>query len=174
MDTAEVLLHPVRLRIVHAMAGGEMTTAELCERIPDASKATIYRHVGALADASVLEVAWEQRVRGVVEKRYRLRRDRAVIDAERAASTTVDEHRAAFPVAMAVLLAEFAAYLDRPDADPAGDLVGYRQHSVWLSDDEKAALIEDLREVLLPRLTQAPAPGRRQHLLSPILFPTRQ
>jgi hypothetical protein len=31
MDTVELLLHPVRLRIVHAMSGGRvLTTAALC------------------------------------------------------------------------------------------------------------------------------------------------
>ncbi|GLX00011.1 hypothetical protein [Microtetraspora sp. NBRC 16547] len=36
-----------------------------------------------LAAGGILEVADERRVRGAVERRYRLRQDRAVIDAER-------------------------------------------------------------------------------------------
>ena len=31
--------HPVRLRIVHAMRGRTLTTAQLCARLPDVSKA---------------------------------------------------------------------------------------------------------------------------------------
>jgi hypothetical protein len=94
-----------------------------------------------------------------------------VIDAERAASATPDQHRQAFAVAMAALIAEFNAYLDRDAADPAGDLVGYRQHSIWLTPDERAALIGDLRAALLPRLAFEPTAERTQHLISPILFP---
>jgi hypothetical protein len=41
---------------------------------------------------------------------------------------TVDDHRRGFAAAMAALVAEFNAYLDDEDADPLGDLVGYRQH----------------------------------------------
>jgi hypothetical protein len=40
----------------------------------------MYRHVGLLASEGVLEVEGEQRVHGAVERRYRLRRERAVID----------------------------------------------------------------------------------------------
>ncbi len=47
MDTFGLLVHPVRLRIVHAMSGGRvLTTSDLCARLPDVPKATVYRYVG--------------------------------------------------------------------------------------------------------------------------------
>ena len=55
-----------------------MTTAELCARLPGVSQATVYRHVGTLADAGILEVAGEQRVSGFVERSYRLPQERAL------------------------------------------------------------------------------------------------
>src|SRR5689334_473151 len=122
MDPVELLLHPVRLRVVHALSGGQaVTTAQLCARMPDVSQATVYRHVAALTDAGILEVAGEQRVRGFVERSHRLRRERAVIDAARAAAASRADHERAFPVAMAVLLAEFGTYLAGEHADPAAD-----------------------------------------------------
>ncbi|GII53757.1 transcriptional regulator [Planotetraspora thailandica] len=175
MDAVDLLLHPVRLRIVHAMSGGRaLTTAELCALLPDVSKATVYRHVGLLADGGLLDVDGEQRVRGAVERRYRLNRPRTVIDAATAAAVPAEEHRRVFAVAMATLLAEFNAYLDREQADPAADLVGYRQHALWLSPDERAEMIRDLREVIVARMGNEPAPGRIRHLLSPILFPAEE
>ncbi|MFG6196967.1 helix-turn-helix domain-containing protein [Nonomuraea sp. JJY05] len=172
MDTLELLAHPVRLRIVHAMRGGrELTTAQLCARIPDTSKAMIYRHVDLLATNGILEVADERRVRGAVERRYRLRLDRVVVDADAAAALSPDDHRRVFATSMAVLVAEFNAYLDRGNADPAADLVGYRQHAVWLSRDELEKMIVELRRVLLPLLSNQPTPDRARYLLSPIFFP---
>jgi DNA-binding transcriptional ArsR family regulator len=168
----ELLIHPVRMRIVHAMSGGQaMTTTQLCARLPDVSKATVYRHVGVLADEGVLEVEGEHRVHGAVERTYRLRRERAAVDAGEAASVSADEHRQVFTVAMAILMAEFNGYLDREGSDPVKDLVGYRQHALWLSPDEVAGLIDDLRAAIVPRLGKEPAPERREYLLSPILFP---
>ncbi|MFD6395046.1 helix-turn-helix domain-containing protein [Nocardia sp. NPDC060259] len=166
----ELLAHPVRLRIVHALSGGRvMTTSQLCACMPDVSKATVYRHVDLLAEHDILELAGEQRVRGAVERSYRLRRERAVIDS--AASASVDDHRRIFAVAMATLLAEFQTYLDSDNADPVGDLVGYRQHAIWLDRDELAIFIADLRAVIAPRLAQSATADRDPYLLSPILFP---
>jgi DNA-binding transcriptional ArsR family regulator len=148
-----------------------LTTGQLGERIPDVSKATLYRHVDLLAAGGVLEVAEEQRVRGAVERRYRLRQDRVIIDAEKVASLSLDDHRRAFATAVAVLVAEFNTYLDRDHPEPVADLVGYRQHAVWLSQDELVEMIGQLRAAIAPRLANEPTPERRQYLLSPILFP---
>lgn len=167
----EVLAHPVRLRVVQALAGGRvLTTAQLCERISEVHKATVYRHVAALADAGVLEVDGEHRVRGAVERRYRLR-ERVVIDAGTVAAMTPGDHRRTFATAMAALISEFDAYLGLDGADPVADEVGYRQHVLWLSAEERAEMIAELRAVIVARMTNEPAPQRRRHLLSPILFP---
>src|SRR5262249_28246292 len=124
----ELLAHPVRMRIVHALRGRELTTGQLCELLPDVSKAMVYRHVEALAVGEVLEIAEERRVRGAVERTYRLHN--AEIDVS---AMTLDDYRRGFDLALATLLAEFTAYLDRDGADPTKDLVGFRQHAVWLS-----------------------------------------
>ena len=175
MDTLELVAHPVRLRIVHAMSSGRtFTTSELCDRISDVSKATVYRHVSLLAEGGILEVDGEQRVRGAVERRYRLHRERAKIDADTAVSLTTEDHRRTFAAAMATLLAEFNAYLGRDHSDPVADSVGYGQHAIWLTREELAALIGGLRDAIVPHLGNEPAPDRRQHLLSPILFPIEE
>lgn len=172
MDAFELLAHPVRLRVVHAMRGGrELTTADLCDRIRDVSKATVYRHVDLLAAGGVLEVALERRVRGAVERRYRLRRDRAAINTDMANSLSLDDHLRAFAAALAVLTAEFTAYLDRDTADPVADMVGYRQHAVWLSSGELHGMIDGMRQAIAPHLANEPSPDRTQYLISPILFP---
>ena len=172
MDTLDLLLHPVRLRIVHLMSGGRVrTTSDLCAAMPDVPKTTVYRHVGLLAEAGVLEVAGEQRVHGAVERRYRLQRARAVIDRETAASMTLDDHRRTFAAAMATLLAEFNTYLDQGHADPTADSVGYIQVPLWLSQDELAELIDEIRTALVAKRDNRATPDRRPYLASPILFP---
>ncbi|MGV9367780.1 helix-turn-helix domain-containing protein [Amycolatopsis sp. NPDC003731] len=172
MDTLELLGHPVRLRIVHALRGERtLTTAQLGAVLPDVSKAMLYRHVDQLAAGGVLEVAGERRVRGAVERHYRLHRDRASIDRGTAASMTAEDHRRGFAVAVATLVAEFNAYLDRDGTDPSADPVGYQQHAIWLSEDELIAMVAELRAAILPRLANPATPDRTRYLLSPILFP---
>ncbi|UKY55032.1 helix-turn-helix domain-containing protein [Streptomyces inhibens] len=175
MDTLDLLLHPVRVRIVHAFSGGRTrTTSDLCASLPDIPKTTLYRHVGLLAEAGLLEVVGEQRVHGAVERHYHLRRERATIDADAAASMSLEDHRHGFTAAMAALHAEFNAYLDRDHADPTADSVGYRQIPLWLNQEELADLIREVRSVIASRIDNTPAPDRRLHLLSPILFPIEE
>jgi DNA-binding transcriptional ArsR family regulator len=172
MDTIELLLHPVRLRIVHALSGSRtLTTAHLCARMPDVSKATMYRQISLLVEGGILEVDHEQPVGGTVERWYQLHRSSTVITSDAAAAASLDDYHRAFAAAMAALLGEFNAYLDRGHADPAADAVGFRQHALWLSPHERDELIGELRKAMVPWLNNEPAPGRRQHLLSPILFP---
>ena len=172
MNTVDLLLHPVRLRIVHALSSGrQLTTTQLCARMPDVSRVTVYRQVALLTEGGFLEVAGEQRVRGAVERRYRLRQDRPVIDADTAAAMTLEDHRRGFAAAMAVLIAEFNAYLDRDGADPAADGVSYRQGMLWLSPGELAELTRKMLGVLRDPAANKPAPGRAPYLLSPIVFP---
>ena len=172
MDSLELLLHPVRIRIVHAFAGGRVrTTSDLQTRLPDIPHTTLYRHVGLLAAAGVLEVAGEQRVRGTVERSYRLNRQRATLDQDAAENMPIEAHRRAFAAAMAALIAEFGSYLDHGHADPSRDLVGYRQIPLWLTPAELTALITEVQALLTRTISHKPTPQRRQYLLSPILFP---
>jgi DNA-binding transcriptional ArsR family regulator len=172
MDTIELLLHPVRLRIVHALSGGRiLTTASLRARMPNVSKATMYRQVSLLVVGGILEVDHDEPVGGTIERWYRLRQSSAVITSDAAAAAELSDYRRAFAAAMAALLGEFNAYLDRGHADPPADAVGFRQHALWLSPNERNELISEMRKAIVPRLNNEPAPGRRQHLLSPILFP---
>ena len=172
MDTVELLIHPVRLRIVHATSGGQtLTTSQLLARMPDVSKATMYRQVSLLVEGGILEVDHAQPVGGTIERWYRLRQSSAVITSDAAAAAELSDYRRAFAAAMAALLGEFNAYLDRGHADPAADAVGFRQHALWLSPQERDELIGELRKAIVPQLNNEPVPGRRQHLLSPILFP---
>jgi hypothetical protein len=146
----------------------------LSGRLPEVSKVTVYRQVALLAEGGFLEVAGEQRVRGAVERRYRLRQDRPVVDGDAAAAMSLEDHRRGFAAATAVLIAEFNAYLDRDGADPAADSVSYRQGTLWLSPDELAEMLSEMLETLQDRVASKPAPGRAPYLLSAILFPTEQ
>ena len=109
-----------------------------------------------------------------MERRYRLRHDRASINLETFESVSLNDHRRGFAAAMAALIAEFNAYLDRDHANPAADLVGYRRHAIWLSRDELLEMISELRRAIAPRLANQATPDRARYLVSPILFPMEQ
>jgi len=174
MSTAHLnlLLHPVRMRMVNALAGGiSLTTSDLCSRMPDLPKATVYRHVDRLIRGGVFKVVGERRVRGAVERQLTLARDQARIDTEASRSMTLEDHRRAFTAATAALLVEFNRYLEDGDADPFGDGVSYRQFTLWMSPAERSRFYRNVRR-LLTALHTTPGKGRAPYLLSTIVFPT--
>jgi DNA-binding transcriptional ArsR family regulator len=74
VSTADLVLHPVRLRILQAFLGGRhLTTGDLARELPDVAQAGLYRHVSRLAKGGVLEVVGERQARGAVERTYALR-----------------------------------------------------------------------------------------------------
>ncbi|MGX5654494.1 helix-turn-helix domain-containing protein [Geodermatophilus nigrescens] len=177
MATADLLLHPVRLRVVQALLGDRtLTTGELHAELPGVPVATLYRHVGVLADAGVLEVVGERRVRGSTERTYRLVTAAASVGPDEAAGMTPDQHRRAFGTFVAALLADFDRWADAagPDGlDPARDGVGYRMTGLWLDDEEFSGLLDDVRAVLRARLENTPRAGRRRRLVGTVFLPGR-
>jgi DNA-binding transcriptional ArsR family regulator len=172
MKVTDLVLHPVRIRIVFAaMDGLPFTTSEMARRLPDVSKASMYRHIAVLADGGLLEVESEELVNGIVERHYRLLRVRAMIDPAEAAAMTNDDHRRGFAAVTGHVLAEFNAYLDRPDSNPTADSVSYRQVPLWLTEAEKAGLVEDFTTAIQARAALEPSTGRKRHLLTTIFFP---
>jgi hypothetical protein len=175
MATADLLLHPVRLRIVQAFLGDRtLTTADLRTELPDVAPATLYRHVGVLAEAGVLAVVGERKVRGAAERSYRLVTEAASIGATEATTMSVEDHRRAFATFVAALLADFDRYAEAaagPGPDLAADGVGYRQVALWLDDEEFTALVTELRAVLTGRLSFEPDGVRRRRIVSQVFLP---
>ncbi|WP_016694669.1 helix-turn-helix domain-containing protein [Rhodococcus rhodochrous] len=175
MTTAELLLHPVRLRIVQALLGDRTaTTAQLRTLLDDVSTATLYRQISTLVDAGVLEVVSERRVRGTVERTFRLVTERAQVTGAQAEEMSADDHRRAFLVFAAQLLDDFDAYLDDPNRrGMADDVVGYRQVALDLTDAEALDLVGEMAQLFARYAELGPGPGRRRRLISRVIMPAR-
>lgn len=168
---AEILLHPVRLRIVLAFGAERLTTAQLAHRLPDVAHATLYRQVAALAEAGMLEVVDERRVRGGVERTYALTAEGATLGPDDVSGMGKDELLSGFVVFAGTLIDAFGRYLDDPAAKPGEDPVGYRQAGVWLDEAERVELLERLRAAVAPYLENEPTDERERLLLNTILIP---
>ncbi|GAA5199359.1 helix-turn-helix domain-containing protein [Rugosimonospora acidiphila] len=173
MTSADLLLHPVRLRIVRAFLGDRaLTTSALAAELADVPAASLYRHVARLVDAGVLHVVAERRVRGALERTYVLRQAAAAIAPDELTTMSPDEHRRAFMVFVAGLLGDLDRYLARGAVDPIRDGASYRMAGLWLDDAEFAELLRELTRVLQPALAKPPAPGRKRRLLATVLLPS--
>jgi DNA-binding transcriptional ArsR family regulator len=170
--SADLLLHPVRLRIVKAFLGDRaLTTRQLAAELPDVPAASVYRHVGRLAEAGVLHVVAERRVRGITERTYMLRLYAAQIQPGEVAAMTAEEHASAFLAYVAGLIGDFDRYLATAPEEPARDGAGYRVAAMWLTDAELADYRRDVAAITTPRLANGPAPGRRRRMLYTVMLP---
>ena len=172
MATADLLLHPVRLRIVEAFLGDRaLTTGQLRDELPDVPPGSLYRHVAKLVDGGVLSVVSERRVRGAVERTYVLRAAAARLGPDEIARMSRDEHRQAFLAFVAGLIGDFDRYLARERIDPLRDGASYNLAAMWLDDAELAEMARELAIVLQPRVANAPKPGRKRRILATVLLP---
>lgn len=173
MASADLLLHPVRLRVVQAFLGDRrLTTAELAAELADVPVGSLYRHVARLARAGVLRVVAERRVRGALERTYALRTAAAQVGPAEAAALGPEDHARAFLAFTASLLAAFDRYVEgTPAPDLARDGVGYRMAGLWLTDEELGELVRDVASVVAPRQGNRPGPGRRRRLVAGVLVP---
>jgi hypothetical protein len=171
MASADLLLHPVRLRIIKAFLGDRaLTTSQLAAELDDVPAGSVYRHVSRLAKEGVLQVVAEQRVRGAVERTYTLRPAAAVIAPGELAVMTLADHTRAFTAYIAGILDHFDRYIAAGPAEPERE-AGYHMAAMWLTDDEYAGLVADLNAVLAPRIANGPGNGRRRRILYSVVLP---
>lgn len=169
---ADLALHPVRIRILRAVAGRRLTTHDLVELLPDIPQATLYRHLATLANAALLDVVEERKIRGAVERVYALPEHGATLDASTLA--TAEDHERYFTAFMSSLLSEFSRYLARERIDFAADGVGYHQLVLHLTDAELGQFAAALNALIHPLLANEPGNGRVPRLLATILLPADQ
>ena len=172
VNTADLVLHPVRLRILQAFLGGrQLTTGDLARELPDVAKAGLYRHVSRLAEGGVLEVARERQVRGAVERTYALRQENAWVAPDAFTALGPVGQSVAFATFAAALMAAYDRYLAGGGTDPVGDGVSYSMNALWLTDEEHLDFLRDVARIVAPRAANGPAAGRRRRLAASAFFP---
>ncbi|MFY1617189.1 helix-turn-helix domain-containing protein [Micromonospora sp. WMMD736] len=169
---ADLALHPLRIRILRAVAGTRLTTQGLLELLPDVPQATMYRHLAILVKAGLVEVIDERRVRGAVERVYALPARGATLDPAALATATPEDHARYFTAFMSSLLSEFSRYLARERIDFTADGAGYQQLVLHLTDAELGEFAAGLSALVGPLLGNQPGDGRIPRLLATVLLPT--
>lgn len=167
----DLLLHPVRLRIVQAIADRPRTPRQITRHLGDVAQATVYRHLAQLEAGGLIEVVDERRVRGTIERSYAMVTGATSLTGADVASATPEEHFGYFATFVGALLADYASYLDTAEPDLGRDRVGYRQIPLWLTDEELDELTTALRDAVERHAANEPGPGRRRRLLTTIVMP---
>jgi len=173
MPSPDVLLHPVRMRILQTfVAESTQTARQVATALQDVAPATLYRHLGVLVRGGVLEVVGEVQRRGAVERTYALADGaaRVVGSADLRGSSRADQLRY-FGMFLSGLFGEFGRYLATRPGDLARDGVGYRSASAYLSDAETRTLLQRIEALLVEAQRRPPSRTRRLRLIARVSMP---
>ena len=165
------LIHPIRLRILLAIAANQATAQQIGAYLPDVPQATLYRHIRAMSEAGILKVVEERPMRGATERVYAIAPEKAMLSAEDFATLTPEEHERTFSTYTAMLLSQFHNYAQQPGMNLVKDGVGYRTIPLSLSDDEFAEMMQEFGAMLKKRLENPASAERRRRLFSFVVMP---
>jgi DNA-binding transcriptional ArsR family regulator len=179
---ANLLFHPVRLRIAQLLTGGRRLTArEIAQGMPQVPQASLYRHLSLLVKGGIVTVAEERPVqnRNLVEKVYALDLEAANIPPEVVAQASPDDQRRYFTLFVLMVLGDFERYLQwqrRSESGERGETasreaVEYQHYALYLSDEEAQQLLADLRAVRVAAQGKPPSPERLRRYLTMTLMP---
>ena len=170
---ADLILHPVRLRIVTELAGRQMTPRQLASALPDIPQSTLYRQIATLAEGGALEVVAEQSVNGATERTYAVAEGAGRLSPEDMRSLSAEEHVHFFTVYAASLIEAFAQSIQSMDIskiDQSG--MAYSRGVVHLSDAERAEFQQRMNAVVSEMFTRPPSPERTPYTIAMVVLPT--
>lgn len=166
---ADIVMHPVRLRIIQQLGGRSLTTAQLRAALPDVTQATLYRHVATLVDSGILSIVEERKVRGAVERTLALGDRMAHVDQTELRAMSAAQLRAAFLAFLGDVSADFDRFADGEDP-VLRDFVGFGRVPLYVDAADLAAIQAGLSELLAPYLTER-GDGQRRVSLATVLIP---
>ncbi|VDN47120.1 conserved protein of unknown function [Petrocella atlantisensis] len=156
----DIMLNPVRMRIIQTIAVRETLTAtEICEKISDIPRTTLYRHIKILLDNDILSVISEQKIRGSLERTL------AINTGEIVKHNTLEN---AAQNAFAFLMKKYAIlqnYFNDENADPAKDRVFMNSTILMTTDDEFDEFLSELSGLLMKYSFEA-SKGRKARDIS--------
>jgi DNA-binding transcriptional ArsR family regulator len=167
----DLLLHPVRLRIILASVGHPVTAQQLASELPDIPQASLYRNINLLAGAGFLVVVKERRVHNTVEKTYALPEKAAFLTVEDLKNAGPEDYIRLVTQYLGLLLGYFVRYVEKGDVDVVRDNLLFQATPVYLNPQEAIELGQALRALLLPYVKNPPSPDRQRSILGLISLP---
>lgn len=169
---ADLLLHPVRLRIMTEIVGKRLTPRQLAAALPDVPQATLYRQINILLEGEILEIVEETPISGAIERTYQLRQGADRLSAEEMHDIASEDHLQYFNIFVASLIESFARYIQHHDpAHFDQDGLSYNRIVIHLTAGERAAFQEQVMELIGSLMTNLPSADRQRYTLASIVIP---
>lgn len=144
-DRARLLLHPVRMRVVIALSGEELTTRDLQKVMPEVPQASLYRAISQLHDAGVIEIVSAERRGGAMERTYRAVPRESIMTQEEFTSGSAEEFLATMQAFADQIVSTTSRYVGSYEDETWKKARFSVRHGVsWLTEEERGALGDEL------------------------------
>ena len=170
----ELIVHPIRLRIVTAMSNDRFTAKDLVEALPDIPQTTLYRHINVLVEGGMLEVVEEIPQRGTVERVFGFKTPPS-LSPEDLRGLSKEKIQETFSLIMFTLLNEALSSLNQFPEGEEIDLLGsgfqFSECQINLSDAEYQQMNEKILEIMIAASQNQPSEDRKRRIFSYMFIP---
>ena len=164
----DLLVHPVRLQILHAFGVGDsdLTYDELGARVGGMPPEKLDAHLRILVDNGIIDVTGEGE-----GARYRVVPDARKIQPADVLSATPADHLRYFTTFVAGLIENFSRFTRRPGFDPIDSGTGYRQVTLNVTKDELQRVVDEFETIFSREMGNPPGGDRRPMVVTRIIMP---
>lgn len=167
------LLNPVRMRILQiCLKHDTITTRQIAEMMSDVPIASLYRHINKLSQEHILEVIEENKIRGTIEKVYKLKTNPLTLIHQSVEQGGKEELFNMFYTFVMSMLSDFQGYIDQDSYHLIEDRVGFRSFALYLSDAEVDEFLKNYRLLIEEAQEKEQSAERRLRKLSLIMMPS--
>jgi len=130
-DINDIMLNPIRMRIIQAaVASHNITATNICKKMADIPRTTVYRHIKILIENNILSIVSEKKIRGSMERTL------AFNSQEIASHNSIEQ---ATQNAFAFLMnryTRFERFFKSEKADPAKERI-FLNNTIFMATDEE-------------------------------------
>ncbi len=168
ISTADVVWHPIRLRIMNALSPNRrLTTPQIGALLPDVATPSLYRHLKTLVDAEVVQLIETPTPRGTMEKQYTLPEQETVVDLANARPEDLVRYFTTFASA---LLTSGRQFFGQPDAEKRRG-GNYSANALYLTEKEYEYFCAALEGLSNLAKMNRPEEGRRRRMFYTAILP---
>ena len=172
LSKSDLILHPVRLRLLTELAGRSMTSGQLAAAMPDVAQATLYRHIKRLHEGGIFAIVKEEVVNGATERTYAVAAGQGNLTPADVTHLSREEHVRAFGIFAAALVADFSRFVGRTaEAEIATAGASYNRAVIYLTPAERDLFQEEIRALLTSVMGHQPTPERDRYTLASMVIP---
>ncbi|MFD3449442.1 transcriptional regulator [Microbacteriaceae bacterium 4G12] len=151
-NKAEILMHPVRIKICQALMRNRehgLTPLEMVKILKDVPQATLYRHLQIMVDSGIIHVIKEKKVKSVSEKYYALNGEEPRLDRSEWNKASNEEKLDYVSFYQLLLMTQYQSYLKKLEEQNCQDGATFSLVELKLDEEHFTQFQNDLNELMI-------------------------